>query len=280
MQHPKIKAGDVLGEALKACGREKEVMVLLAALVSVVFLLLLWPILDSYSLLMVGQGDPQEVARLLFQDLYDNRWFLGVAFVVYLFVGYAVSMIWSRVSVLGRDSALAGGGEQFLKRVGWTFWRNLCAIGWIVLFFGVPVGIIFAIGQGQSAGGSMGATALWLVAVPLLIFALVAVFAVSTLLPIAVHGEARDFHLPIHRAFVLMRGNLARGAGLLVLVILLFEIGLGTVFAIFGPAALEAGGWIMLIGNFLLAAVGVLIQFAVGAYGAYYAVRVVPELKV
>ena len=279
MKNPKIKAGDVLGDAIRACGREKEVLGLLVALTTIVFLLGLWPLRDTYSLVMVGTGDPQETGRLLFQDFFDNRAYLGISSLAFLAVSYSVSMVWSRVCVLGRGAALDGGPGQFLKRAGWTFWRNLCAAGWMMLFLGIPIAIVAALDPGRATGDSMAPAAVWLVVVPLFVVGVGAAFAIGTLIPIAVHGEARDFHLPIHRAFVLMRGNLARATGLFVLAVLLFEIAIVIVFAIFGPALLEAAGWIRLAGMFIFTALGLLVEFLVGAYGAYFAVRVVPQLK-
>lgn len=279
MANPKIKAGDVLGDALKACGREKEVMLLLAALMGVVFLIGFWPLLDTYSLIMVGKGNPEELVRLLLQDIQDNRWLVGLLCVAYLFVAIAVSMVWTRVCVLGRGAAFAGGPEQFLRRTARVFWRTLCAVGWILLFMGLALLPLAGLSKNPGAGGQGAGALVVLSTIALAAVAIAAALAVSMLTPIAVHGEARDIRVPIHRAFGLMRGNLARAAGLLFLVVLAFEIGLGTVFAIIGPAVLEAGGWFMLLGNFLLAAAGVLVQFLIGAYGAYFAVRVVPALR-
>jgi hypothetical protein len=279
MPHPKIKAGDVLGDALAACKREKEVVALLAMLLGVVFLIGFWPVLGTYTLMTIGKGDPRELVRVMAEDILENRWYLVISVILYLAALFAIMVIWTRTAVLGRQAALAGGVVQLTRRVGWTFWRYVCGLGWTLLFIGIAILPFAAFSKGGGVAPT-SAVAILLLTVLLGLVLFLAVLPVSMLVPIACHGEARDFHLPIHRAFKLMRGNLARAAGLLFLVILLFEIGIGTVFMIFGPALLEAGGWAMVVGNLLFSAVGYLLGFAISAYGAYFAIRVVPELKV
>ncbi|HXV73300.1 MAG TPA: hypothetical protein VD713_01085, partial [Sphingomonadales bacterium] len=120
----------------------------------------------------------------------------------------------------------------------------------------------------------------WLVLV--LIYA---VFGFGATLALAVfnvslHAEARDQRLPIHRSFAAMRGNLLRAAGLLFALMILFYVIFSVILFVGGLALIGSSGVLSLVGIVLSFAIGNAWNFLAAAYGAFFAVRVVPELKV
>lgn len=284
MSGTKISAIEVLGDALTAVWREKELAGLLMALLAVLNLIILWPIMEWYlsvlpSLFKGVTPSEQDVTAL-----EDNMSYIFWMIAPMLVAGVAAIVLWTRAVTGGTSVAFEGGFKALIRRILWTLWRYLCGVGWMLLIlvpFAFFAGLVFGTaGIGASGQGGGGATALSILALMVMyLVILFASFAISFLMMVSFQGEARDLRLPIHRSFSLARGNILRSAGVMLLALLGFYIVSAMVGALFGAALFSGSTILQGIALFVLFFLGHIMNFVFIGYGALFAVRLVPELK-
>ena len=195
--------------------------------------------------------------------------------------------------VLGKGRALEGGLSTLLHRALFSFWRYICMIGWMILLsFGflvvfLLIGMVFGISaslltQGENSVITPGAGIGWvfLLIIPVYILFLIAMMGLMVLISVSIHGEARDFRLPIHKSFKAMKGNLLRATGSMFLIMTGFVI--VYMFLLFALVGLSqtSQGWLVLFTLFIIMFLIWLSNLAWFAFGAIYASRLVPELAI
>lgn len=284
MEHERISASDALGAALESVKREWEVFLLLVFFTTLVTMLYYWPTLDTYASLLSGAVSEQAAQAQMAEELNQHIGYLLAGLIPYMVVYLGAQLVWSRVGALGRDRALEGGVGALLRRSLWVFWRYLCLIGWMVLFLLVFFALFFAVMMVGGAGMSgleqaQPSGAVIALLVPLYLVLIGAVMALVCLFYVAMHGEARDMRLPIRTCFRAMKGNLMRAAGLMFLAVLVYAAIAVLFLVFFGIALFGAAGIGALIGMVIFLAAGTALNFVFVGYGAYYATRLIPDLK-
>ena len=291
MSGEKIKATDVLAEAFSILWREKELLVLLAALMTVVGLLFLWPLLGMYAEFLaayMAQGTPDLEALDQFGQSMSEISYIYYLIIPQLLFQMSILTLWTRASILGKGQALDGGLRGLFNRSLWVFWRYICTMGWMLLM-GIAIwvvifGIVLVLGAGGALTGGEGASGaltflLILLIIPLYLVFIFALMGLMFLMSVSIHGEARDLRLPIHKSFGYIKGNLLRGTGVLILFLLgfyfIYIFGVLFIFGIY----LTAPVWVTAIGMFAIFFLGMLFNFAWVTYGAIYASKLVPELR-
>jgi len=291
MSVEKIKATDVLAEAFSILWREKELLVLLAALMTVVGLLFLWPLFGIYAEFLaayMAQGTPDLEALDQFGQSMSEISYIYYLIIPQLMFQMSILTLWTRASILGKGQVLDGGLKILIKRGLWVFWRYICSMGWMLLMtlaiWVVIIGITLVLGASGAMTGDEGASGaitflLILLIIPLYLVFIFALMGLTFLMSVSIHGEARDLRLPIHKSYGYIKGNLLRGTGVLILFLLgfyfIYIFGVLFVFGIY----LTAPVWVTAIGMFAIFFLGMLFNFAWVTYGAIYASRLVPELK-
>lgn len=292
MSGQRISAQEVMSETFAILWREKELLGLLLVLATIFTLLFFWPFLEFYAALLTNFSltepmNEDALKQLVGEaDLETGAIYFTILALPYTVIYYGIFAVWSRASVLGKARAMEGGLQALVKRTLWAFWRYICMIGWMLLMIGglMLVGFLGGLIFGGLGGSSGGAGAIFgllmiLLIIPLYVAFFIAIMGLVVLSAISIHGEARDFHLPIHRSFRLMRGNILRAAGLLIALIFIYEIILSFVFVIFLGLLQSGSDWLVILALFFMFAAGSLLNFGFMTYGAVYASKVVPELK-
>lgn len=292
MSGQRISAQEVMSETFAILWREKELLGLLLVLATIFTLLFFWPFLKFYAALLTNfsltESMNQDALQQLFgeADLETGAIYFAVLALPFTVIYYGIFAVWSRACVLGKARAMEGGLQALVKRTLWAFWRYICTFGWMLLMVSalVLVAALFgflssSLGVSSGGAGAIFGLVVFLVIISLYVAFFIAVMGLMVLSAISIHGEARDFRLPIHKSFGLMRGNILRAAGLLIALIFIYEIILSFVFVIF-LGLLQAGSdWLVILALFFMFAAGSLFNFGFMTYGAVYASRVVPELK-
>lgn len=286
MSEARISAFNTLGETFSIIWREKQLFILLIAFLSIVSLIFIWPLLDWYVPVLadysVGSGLDPATTELIMDDLG----YIFIGYIPFLFFTLAPLVLWSRASIGGTGLAMEGGFMALLKRTLWVLWRYVCFIGWALLltlalfivFFLVGIVTGFSGALLESGDPSQSATALLFI-IPLYIVFLIAIIALTFLYSVSLHGEARDFRLPIHKSFIAMKGNLVRATGALLAAIVVFYVVYILFTSVFIGAIVAASTWMTIIGLFFLFALGNIYNFIWISYGALYASKLVPKLK-
>ena len=114
---------------------------------------------------------------------------------------------------------------------------------------------------------------------PLYVVFIYAALALSLLFYIALHGEARDQRVPIHKCFGAMKGNLLRATGSFVGVAFLFYFLYGLLFVSLSGAILSASTTVITVIFVMLFALSVLFNFALVSFGAVFANKLIPGLR-
>lgn len=293
MSVEKIKATDVLAETISILLRERELFLLLGAFIASVALIYTWPALEINARFIDAYLQKGSISFDLITQMnleakeVGNTYFSILLMIVHL----AIMAIWSRASILGTRQALAGGLKPFLNRILWVLWRFLCGMGWmflLILFLSILFGILFmflpispemvsGFSEGPSNNKSFSfnsfmGVVLIVISVPIMVL----VFLTS----ISIHGEARDVRLPIHKSFKFMKGNLLGGAGVIIALLIAANILLffGEIFVL--KSYFTAPPWVIFIGIFLITFLSMLVTLTSYTFGAIYASRLVPELRV
>lgn len=271
MAETKIKALEVLGEALQTMIREKQLFLLLISFLAITSMMLVWPMLDWYVLLLESFPDTQGALAQIEPMIAEDLPYLLVMIIPSLFISLGIIVLWTRAVIGGAAIAFEGGFRPFLNRILRVFWRYLCAMG-IMLGAGVLVMVPLML------VGSNNGIAILLFVLFYVVFIMV-MFGVTMLLAVSVHGEARDIRLPIHKSFMYLRGNLLRATGALFLGMFIVYIIQSTIMMVL--LGLMTGGSTvgLFIAFFILFAVSGILNFLWIAFGALYAVKLVPEVQ-
>lgn len=285
-----IKATEVLAEAIFSVWREKNLAGLLAALITVVSLIFLWPLMDFYAVFFENFSltNPMNEAEMtqLFEESFGpgTLTYILILSIPMVFIQYGALVLWTRAVVLGRNRAFEGGFKLLFKRALWALWRYICVIGWMLLLmvgFWVIIFVITflfgAMGASSSANGTIIMAALLLI--PLYIGFLLIVMGLTFLMSFAIHGEARDFHIPIHQAYKYLKGNLLKPTGLLFLLMMAFYMVLIFLMLLVFPLMQEGAGFGIIIAMGLMSILGMVFNLVWISFGAVYASKLVPELQ-
>jgi len=291
MSVEKIKATDVLAETISILLRERELFLLLGAFIAAVSLIFTWPTMEvnaRYLEIYLTTGEFSiDLMNQMNQEVEEAGYNSYIPYLMTVF-HLVVMALWSRASILGRRHALDGGFHDLLKRNLWVIWRFICGIGWMVLLV-VPLSLlIFAtflipgvasVFSGGFDNGEISFSLILFLTVIYSAFTLV-ILVLIFLISISIHGEARDLRLPIHKSFGYMKGNLARAASFLITLLLgsyfLFFIGEFLIL----KSYLTTPMLVNLISMFALTFFSMLVTLISYTYGAIYASRLVPELRV
>lgn len=286
MPDTRISAIGTLSEALSIVWQGRQLVLLLIAFLSVVSLIYMWPMLDWYVPLMTDFSPEAGLDPATTQQIMDDMSYLFVGLIPFLFFLSAPFIIWSRASIGGTGVAMEGGIGALLKRTLWLVWRFICMFGWmILLIFALSIVLmVIEIFTGISAtltarGDPSQMWDVLLVMIPFYIILMGAFLALSLLYSISMHGEARDFRLPIYKSFRAMKGNLVRATGALMATMMIFYVVNFLVALLFIGTITAASTWLNIIGLFFLFAFSNLYYFIWITYGALYASKLVPELK-
>ncbi|MCH8081053.1 MAG: hypothetical protein IID52_01535 [Proteobacteria bacterium] len=259
---------------------------MLIAFLSVVSLIYMWPMLDWYVPLMTDFSPEAGLDPATTQQIMDDMSYLFVGLIPFLFFLSAPFVIWSRASIGGTGVAMEGGIGALLKRTLWLVWRFICMFGWMILLvFALSIVLmVIEIFTGISAtltapGDPSQMWDVLLVMIPFYIILMGAFLALSLLYSISMHGEARDFRLPIYKSFRAMKGNLVRATGALMATMVVFYVVNFLVALLFIGTITAASTWLNIIGLFFLFAFSNIYYFIWITYGALYASKLVPELK-
>ncbi len=286
MPDTRISAIGTLSEALSIVWQGRQLVLLLIAFLSVVSLIYMWPMLDWYVPLMTDFSPEAGLDPATTQQIMDDMSYLFVGLIPFLFFLSAPFIIWSRASIGGTGVAMEGGIGALLKRTLWLVWRFICMFGWmILLIFALSIVLmVIEIFTGISAtltapGDPSQMWDVLLVMIPFYIILMGAFLALSLLYSISMHGEARDFRLPIYKSFRAMKGNLVRATGALMATMVVFYVVNFLVALLFIGTITAASTWLNIIGLFFLFAFSNIYYFIWITYGALYASKLVPELK-
>jgi len=276
MSVEKISVMDVLVEMIAITKREKELFLLLGAFIASISLLFSWAYYEVYARYIQTYFETGESALSLYNEMSLELSQAGISTLSSLFlliIHLIIMAIWSRASILGTRQALAGGIQIFFGRILWVIWRFICGMGWIFLVSFLLIIVLMFLPVTPDSEFSL----LMLI---ILFILLLPMFAVIFLTSISIHGEARDVRLPIHKSFKYMKGNFLRAASFLIMMligsyILMFY---GQVFVLnyyFSVPVL-----ISLAGIFAVNMLSALFTLLSYTYGAIYASKLVPELRV
>jgi len=271
MDENKIIALEVLGEAVKAIIREKQLFALLLSFLAVTSMLLVWPMLDWYILLLESFPDTEAAFSEIEGLVSDELPYLLFMMIPSLFITLGIIVLWTRAVIGGSGVAFAGGLRALINRTLRVFWRYLCAIAIMIAAGFLITALLTLIG----ADSGLASLVFFLLNSGFLIV----MFGVTFLLSVSLHGEARDIRLPIHKSFLYLKGNLLRAVGALFLgIIIIYFIQTTIMVALFG--LIVGGSTIgMFIAFFILFAISGLFNFLWVAFGALYAVKLVPEVQ-
>jgi len=272
METEKIKALEILGEAAQAMVDHTRLFVPLLAFLAVVSMIMIWPVLDFYTLLFKAM--PENMEDIMAQGekmLSEDLGYILFMVIPSTLVSMAMIVVWTRAVAGGPSFVFEGGFKAFLPRLGWSLWRYICALGIMV---GAGLIVLLPLTLAQNASGA--AILLFIVLYFLFLYV---IFVLVFLLGVSLHGEARDFRLPIHRAYLYLKGNVARGTGGLLLGMLGIYLIQGMLMAILLGLILSDNKLAVMLGFFAMMSVSMLFNFLWIGYGAKYAMRLVPELR-
>jgi len=271
MAENKIKALEVLGEALQAMIREKQLFLLLVSFLAITSMILVWPMLDWYVLLLKSFPDTQGALREIEALVDEDLPYILFMLVPSLFITFGIVVLWTRAVIGGSAVAFEGGLRPFLNRILRVFWRYLCALA-IMLGAGVLVMAPLTL-----VGTNNGIAVLLFFLLYLVFF--IVIFGVTVLLSVSLHGEARDIRLPIHKSFLYLKGNLLRATGGLALGIFIVYIIQSTIMVVLLGLIIGGSTVGMFFAFFILFVLSGILNFLWVGFGALYAVKLVPELQ-
>ncbi len=289
MSFEKIKATDVLRKTVSILLRERELFLLLGAFIASVALIFTWPALEINARFIATYLQTGSISFDLMTQLNQEAKEVGNTYfsILLIIVHLAIMAIWSRASILGTKQAVAGGLQPFLNRFLWVLWRALCGMGWmfllilflILLFMVLPINPETLIGFSEDPLNNTSFSFNLFMGVIIVIFS-IPLMVLIFLTSISIHGEARDIRLPIHKSFKFMKGNLLRGAGVIIALLFAANILLffGEVFIL--KSYFTVPIWVTFIGIFAITFLSMLVTLISYTFGAVYASKLVPELRV
>ena len=291
MSVEKIKVRDVFSEMIAITKREKELFLLLGGFIASIGLIFNWAYYEVYARYIQVYFETGANYFTIITDMNAELAEGGTnilgSFFLFL-IHLAIMAIWSRASILGTRQALAGGMGLLINRYGWVLWRFICGMGWmflvsfiiIILFIFLPINpetLMGTSGDYQGVSPEIAFSPLFIIVT--LIF-LLPMFAVIFLTSISIHCESRDVRLPIHKSFKYMKGNFMRAASFLILLfigsfVILFY---GEIFVL--KFYFSVSSWFSFVGVFAITMLSTLFTLLSYTYGALYASKLVPELRV
>lgn len=286
----RIPAADVMSQAFSTLWREKSLLLLLAGFLSILSMIWFYPFLEIYAAFLSSTLAGEIINQDQFgDDFLDFMPYFLIGLIPMLFIQYGAIVLWSRAAILGTSQAFEGGIKVLLNRTLWALWRYICGMGWMLLIvlglsiLALIISIILGVGMmGTGDSNSLFGFIFILLIIPVYIVMFMGLFMLTVLISIGVHSEARDLHLPIHRAYKLMKGNLLRAAGLLLLIIFFFNLAMSPLLLFAfpmgssGPSVSSVG---LLLGFFLVFVLAIIYNMLWFSYGAIYAQKLVPELR-
>lgn len=257
-----ISAWGALREAYAIFGNEKALYFKLAFFMSVLSLIFLFPAIEAFrenpGIWNRGQQfGPSEYAIFLDQIAYLKYWVWP-----YLFLSYGGLVLWSRATIGGSDVIYYGGWVSLFGRTLMSYWRLLGAILIAVimagLFYAFTAFFLVIIGLSANAQGlplDNPIALLQSILTGLLPFYIIFAFGlqmVAFLLTFSVHGQSRDIHMPLHRAFSLMKKNLFWAIAVSFLLALIFQVIYTAFFFSIAYILFTTEVWMAYLGFFVL----------------------------
>jgi len=307
MSVEKIKARDILVETFAILWWERKLLGILTPISVVLMLIWIWPTIEINIEIWkaIQNTDLQNIDAMssimseyqaeIFQN--TKQMLILLPFMAFLFILLAV--IWSRASILGSAKIFEGGLRPLLIRTLKTLWRYICAVGWMLLSMlaFLPLWMILlptmsleniTANQNPYEINPFDFFLQW----QIILMYLTMFFIVGTiyfLSSFAIHGESRDFRLPIHTSFKATKGNRLRALGLIVILYLVFQGWLLVAqltlidWNVFDPTKLfptESSLTLYLVLSGFGYVTSFLLGYALLTLGAIYASKLVPELRV
>lgn len=190
---------------------EKEPVALIGLLAGAVMAAVFWPAvrLNFTAMQLTGVDDPA-----LTEAFVRDALAIWPLYLLMLLFNSAVTVVVARLAVLGRSETLSGGVPALMRRLVWMLWRNLGAVGWIMVgaamlwlatsIIGIPLSLI--VGDGNMAALLQTAFVLLLSVGIVFLFGAMGLSLIS---------ECADRHLTIRHAWGLLKGQRAKLAGAL-----------------------------------------------------------------
>ena len=231
----KLPVWETIGNGAKAGFRHFWLLVGVMLVVSVVGVGLLWLLvgpfftvaLNMQAMTASGAGEAAEYARRVNGALFSGRM---LVFFVLTFVLQAVTwvVVW-RVAVFGAQDAFRGTAEQWLRRMLVSLWRYICMI-LAVAAFGLIAALVSALGLLMSI---LLGKVLPHFLVGLIDFAsglvywiafILGMFAIAAIAVVSLIGTSCDERTTLRDAYRLLRGNIVRAGGALLLLYVLLLV--------------------------------------------------------
>jgi len=281
----KIKATDVLRETISIVLKERELFLLLGGLLTVITFMFIWPDMESTVLLLESYKNQDPSDPLTIEENMQRMSEGFADFILYLpllFIQYGIMGFWSHASILGKSLVREGGINSLFKRSLWVFWRLICSMGWVLLIMVaafIIIMIFLFILMGTGLIGVSSDFIYFILSLPLAVLIFI-ISGLIFLLSVSIHGEIRDLRLPIYKSFQYMRGNLVRATGLVTSLMVgfyfLHYLGTDNIYENYFTSPL----WVSVLGMVALTFFATLLNLGAMTYGALYASKLVPQLKV
>jgi hypothetical protein len=197
---------DLVVTGAKHAWAEKEPILLIGLLAGAVMVAVFWPAvrLNFAAMQIAGSTD-----QALIQAFVQQATALWPLYLLMLLFNSAVTVVVARLATEGRNQVLTGGFPGLAGRLVWLLWRSLCAVGWflagvialwlVAMIVWAPLSLL----TGGPAGG-LSATLLEGVFIMLLAAGMLFLFAAAGL---SLISECADHHLPVRRAWRLLKGQ-------------------------------------------------------------------------
>lgn len=181
--------GDILQETFGRFFQEWLSALVLSLVYGVLSVLVLWPVADR--LIAAAHLPVGTRVSFLIENGLTISTFLLIGILIFLFYS-AVSVIWVRSVLLGRDEALTDGIYGLFLRTLLIVWRQIVAIGWLIV--AALVGTLLAKVSDR-----------WEIVIMVLI---PAVLAIAPAVGVAMVGAAMDEPVTIRRAITVLGPNI------------------------------------------------------------------------
>lgn len=212
---------DLVVAGVRRAWAEKEPVLLIGLLAGAVMVAVFWPAvrLNFAAMQIAGSADPA-----LAQAFLQRAAALWPLYLLMLLFNSAVMVAVARLATEGRSQVLTGGIPALGRRLVWLLWRSLCAIGWFVVgavALWLTAMIVWAPLSLLTGGGAGSFPAMLVEGVFVALLATGILFLCAAV-GLALISECADHHLPIRRAWRLLKGQRLK------LAVAIFTIYLGT----------------------------------------------------
>lgn len=285
MSGEKIKATDVLRETFSIVLKERELFLLLGGLITVITILFVWPEMESTAVLLESYKNQDLTDPLTIEENMQRMSEAFADFILFLpllFIQYGIMAFWSHASILGKSLAREGGIKSLFKKSLRVFWRLICSMGWVLLIMVVAFIIIMIFTFILMGTGLIGVSSdfiYFILSLPMAVFIFI-LFGLVFLLSVSIHGEIRNLRLPIYKSFQYMKGNLVRATGLVTSLMVgfyfLHYLGTDNIYENY----FTSPQWVSVLGMLALTFFATLLNLGAMTFGAIYASKLVPELRV